>query len=117
MSVLRQWTILLTACTCRPCLERLMSVTIRQPPSGSSSGRSPMARDRSMTDSELPRRVATPLTWGCDSGSLVSGGQGMISLTLSRLIAISLPLRRVNSSSDSESARAFCDAIGTFRAE
>ncbi|MCY1433144.1 hypothetical protein D9M71_491650 [compost metagenome] len=70
-----------------------------------------------MTDSEWPRRVATPFTWGCDSGSLVSGGQGMISLTLSRLIAISLPLRRVNSSSDSESARAFCVAMVTFGGE
>lgn len=70
-----------------------------------------------MTDSEWPRNVATPFTWGCDSGSLVSGGQGMISLTLSRLIAISLPLRRVNSSRDSESARAFCVAMVTFGGE
>ncbi|MNR58626.1 hypothetical protein D3C85_1796690 [compost metagenome] len=65
-----------------------------------------------MTDSGLPRRVATPFTWGCDSGSLVSGGQGMISLTLSRLIAINLPLRRVNSSRDNESARAARDLTG-----
>lgn len=117
MSVLRQWTIRLTACTCRPWRERLISVTIRQPPSGSARGISPMARDRSITDNELPRRVATPLTCGWDSGSLVSGGQGMISLTLSRLIAISLPLRRVNSSRDSESARAFCVAMDNLRYE
>ncbi|MNI74988.1 hypothetical protein D3C73_1311070 [compost metagenome] len=73
-----------------------------------------MARLRSITDSDAPRRVAMPLTWGCDSGNRVSGGQGMISLTLSRLIAISLPLRRVNSRSESESARALVEDIGTF---
>ncbi|MNN71378.1 hypothetical protein D3C81_1873080 [compost metagenome] len=41
----------------------------------------------------------------------------MISLTLSRLIAINLPLRRVNSSRDNESARAFCVAMVTFGGE
>src|SRR5471032_1133975 len=114
MSVVRQWTILLTAWTCRPCLERLTSVTIRQPPSGSTSGRSPMARLRSMTDNDAPRRVATPFTCGWDSGSRVRAGQGMISLTFSRLIANSLPLRKVNSSSESESAQAFLEDIGTY---
>jgi hypothetical protein len=38
----------------------------------------------------------------------------MISLTLSRLIAISLPLRKVNSRSESESARALLEDICTF---
>ncbi|MFD2884754.1 hypothetical protein ACFS4T_28890 [Pseudomonas lini] len=42
---------------------------------------------------------------------MVSGGQGMISLTFSRLIAISLPLRKVNSRSESESARALLEDI------
>jgi len=55
-----------------------------------------------------------PLTWGWDSGSLVSGGQGMISLTFSRLMAISLPLRKVKSRSESESARALVVDIKTF---
>jgi len=41
----------------------------------------------------------------------------MISLTLSRLIAISLPLRRVNNSRDNASARAFCLAMVTFGGE
>ena len=67
-----------------------------------------------MSDSEAPRNVAMPFTCGCDSGSLVSGGQGMISLTFSRLIAISLPLRKVNSRSESESARALLEDIKTF---
>ncbi|MNR36234.1 hypothetical protein D3C85_1541320 [compost metagenome] len=55
--------------------------------------------------------MATPLTCGFDPGKRVSAGKGMISLTLSRLIAMSLPLRKVNSSSESESARAFWEAM------
>ena len=73
-----------------------------------------MARLRSITARDAPRNTATPFTWGCDSGILVSAGQGMISLTFSRLIAISLPLRKVNSRSESESARALFDDIKTF---
>lgn len=38
----------------------------------------------------------------------------MISLTFNRLIAINLPLRKVNSSSESESARAFLDIVETL---
>jgi len=70
-----------------------------------------MARLRSITDSDAPRNTAMPFTLGWDSGILVSGGQGMISLTLSRLIANNLPLRRVKSRRDSESARALFDDI------
>jgi hypothetical protein len=38
----------------------------------------------------------------------------MISLTLSKLMAISLPLRNVNSRSESEFARALFEDISTF---
>lgn len=52
---------------------------------------------------------------GWDSGSLVSGGQGMISPDFQpELIAISLPLRKVKSRSESESARALVVDIKTF---
>ncbi|MNJ65979.1 hypothetical protein D3C77_620210 [compost metagenome] len=99
-----QLTIRATDCTCRPCFCRLISVTTRQPPRGSSSGAMPIAWLRSITDNGSPRRVATPSMCGCASGSRVSRGIGMISLTFSRLIAICLPLRSVKRRSDSESA-------------
>ncbi|MNE94254.1 hypothetical protein D3C80_1921980 [compost metagenome] len=61
-SRVEHWTMRSTLCTCNPWRERLSSVTIRQPSRLSVSPRSPIARARSTTIRDAPRRVATPRT-------------------------------------------------------
>ena len=73
--------------TRKACTVRLYSVTMMVLRSSGTSGRRPMARDRSTTGRVCPRRLTTPHTELCRCGISVIFGSWTTSCTLKTLMA------------------------------